>query len=139
MLQLGELPRKHRRCPEIAGLAGLDDLVQGFHGFVDRCVVVEPVYQVDIDVVGSEATQRSVDLFHDRFARQALPARSVVHLARNLGGDDDVLASGVLLDSAPDELLRAAQLIDVRGVPQGDAELDRLLEEGLRGSSFSDH
>jgi hypothetical protein len=35
------------------GLAGLHDVVQGFHGLLDRSVGVEPVDLVEVDVVGA--------------------------------------------------------------------------------------
>jgi hypothetical protein len=55
-----------------------------------------------------------------------------VHPPVHLGGQDDVLAAGVRLDRAADELLGAAELVDVRGVPERDAQLDGLAEERLR-------
>jgi hypothetical protein len=48
-----------------------------------------------------------------------------------LGGEHDVLAPGVVLDRAADELLRGTGLVDVRGVPERDPELDGLSKEGL--------
>ena len=46
-----------------------------------------------------------------------------------LGRQDDVLPAAVLLQRSPDDLLRATKPVDVGGVPEGDAELDGLLEE----------
>ena len=86
---------------------------------------------VEIDVVGPEPRQGGVDLFEDGLARQALTARAVMHPAVHLGGQHDVLAAGVTLDGAADELLGGPVLIDVGGVPEGDSEVHGLPEEGL--------
>jgi hypothetical protein len=83
--------------------------------------------------VGAEAGEGGVDLLEDRLAGQALPAGTVVHLAVDLGGKDDVLAPGVPLDGAADEFLGRAGLVGVGGVPEGHAEFDGLLEERLGG------
>jgi hypothetical protein len=86
---------------------------------------------VEVDVVGVEPSQGGVELFDDGFAGQAGAAGAVVHLVVHLGGQHDVLAAGVGLDGAADELLRCATAIAVGGVPEGDAELDCLPEERL--------
>ena len=84
VLQLGELPCVHRRCAEVADLAGLDDVVQRLHRLLDRGVGVEAVDLVQVDVVGAEPGQGGVDLFEDRLAGQALTAGAVVHPAVTL-------------------------------------------------------
>ena len=129
VLHLGELPGIHRRRAEIADLPRLDEVVQRLHRLLDRGVGVEAVDQVDIDVVSVEASQRGVDLLHDRRAGQAGAAGAVVHLPGDLRGYHDLLTAGVLLDRPSDELLRAARLVDVRRVPERDAQLHGLLEE----------
>jgi hypothetical protein len=88
---------------------------------------------VDVDVVGAQPPQRRVGLFEDGLAGQAAAARAVVHLPADLGGEHDVLAAGESGDRPPDELLRGASLVDVRGVPERDAQLDGLPEERGRG------
>src|SRR5437870_13851491 len=90
---------------------------------------VEAVDLVQVDVVGAEPGQGGVDLFHDRLAGQAGSAGTVVHLAEHLGGQHDVLAARIAPDRAAGDLFRGAGLVDVRGVPEGDAELDSLPEE----------
>jgi len=57
------------------------------------------------------------------------PTWAVVHLEMHLRRQDDVLTTGVLVNGAADDLLRATDPVDVRGVPKGDAELDRLTKE----------
>jgi hypothetical protein len=61
-----------------------------------------------------------------------------VHLAVELGREHDVLAAGVAGDRASDELLGGAGAVDVGGVPEGDAEFDRLLEERAGGVLVED-
>jgi hypothetical protein len=56
-----------------------------------------------------------------------------VHWPEHLGREHNVLAPGVLLDRAADDLLRAACAVDVGGVPEADAELGRLPEDRFGG------
>jgi hypothetical protein len=133
VLHLGELPRPHRRRADVAGLAGLHHVVQGFHGLVDRGVRVEAVDLVEVDVVGAKTAQRGVDLLHDGFAGEPGSARSVVHSEEHLGRQDDVVASGVLANRPADDLFRGSVAVDVGGVPEGDAEVDGLPEDRLSG------
>jgi hypothetical protein len=98
----------------------------------DRCVRVEAVDLVQVDVVGAEAGQRGVDLLHDRLARESGSAWAVMHLEEHLGGEDDLVSAGVLLQCSPDDLFRAADAVNIGGIPEGDAEFDGLLEERLR-------
>ena len=133
VLHLGELPGPHRRGADVAGLAGLDDVVQGLHGLLDRRVGVEAVDLVEVDVVGAEAGQEASICSMIALRDRPAPPGTVVHLEIHLGGQDDVVAAAVLLQRPADDLLRAAGAVDVGGVPEGDAELDGLLEERLGG------
>ena len=125
----GELPGMHRRGADVAGLAGLDDVVQRFERLLDRRVVVQAVDLVEIDVVHAEPAQAVVDLGHDRLARQAGAVRAGAHPAIDLGGDDDLVAAGEVLDRAAEDLLAVAERIAVRGVEEIDAGFERLLDE----------
>jgi hypothetical protein len=125
------LPGVHRGRAEIADLAEFDDVVQGFHRLLDGCIRIEAMDLVEIDVMGAEPSEGGIHLLEDGLAGEALPAGAVVHLAEHLGCQHDVLAAGVTLDGATNELLGGAVLIDVRGVPERDAHLDGLDEERL--------
>ena len=73
------MPRVHRGRTDVASLARLDDVVQRLHRLLDRRVRVEAVDLVEVDVVRAEPSQRCVDLFENRLARQALTTGAVVH------------------------------------------------------------
>jgi hypothetical protein len=66
VLHLGGLPGPHRRCAEVTDLPGLDHVVQGLHGFLDRRGRVEAVDLVEVDVVSAEPAQGVVELLDDR-------------------------------------------------------------------------
>jgi hypothetical protein len=48
----------------------------------------------------------------------------------HLGGDDDLVALGEILERPPQNLLARAVGIHIGGVEEVDAELERLLDEG---------
>lgn len=66
-----ELIRPHRTCAYIAHLPGLDEVVEGFHGFVDRGLGIEAVDLEQIDVMSLKALQGRINGVEDRGARQA--------------------------------------------------------------------
>ena len=56
--------------------------------------------------------------------------RSRAHPAIDLGGDDDLVAAGEILDRAAEDLLAAAERVAVRRVEEVDAGFERTLDEG---------
>jgi len=54
--------------------------------------------------------------------------QALVHLGRQ----HNVVAAGERLDRLSDNRLRRSEAVDVGGVPEGDAELERLPEERRR-------
>src|SRR5664279_2085944 len=133
VLHRGELPRVHAGRADVAHLAGLDHVVERFHRLFDRCLGVEAVDLVEVDVVGAQPGQRGVDLLHHRAARQALTAGPVGHLPEQLRRQDDVLAAGVLADRVTHDLLARPGGVDIGGVPERDAQLEGLSEDRLGG------
>src|SRR5437016_11084610 len=125
----------HRRRADIAGLAGLDDVVQRFDRLLDRRVVVPAMDLIEIDVIGAEAPQARIDFGHDRLARQAGAIGARPHPAIDLGSDDDLVSSGEILDRTPENLLAAAERIAVRRVEEIDAGFERTLDNGRLSSS----
>src|SRR5439155_2409370 len=124
-----ELPGMHRRRADIAGLAGLNDIVECFERLLDRRVIVPSMDLVEVDVIGAEAPQARVDLGHDRLARHAGAIGSRPHPAIDLGSDDDLVSSGEILDRTPENLLAAAERIAVRRVEEIDPGVERTLDE----------
>jgi hypothetical protein len=55
-----------------------------------------------------------------------------VHRAEDLGGQHDVLAVRVLVDGTADDLFGGPGLVAVRGVPEGDTELDGVAADAAR-------
>ena len=52
--RLAELPGIHRRCAQVPGLAGFDDVVKGLERLLDRRLVVPAVDLVEVDMVGAK-------------------------------------------------------------------------------------
>ena len=108
-LQLRELPRPHRGGAEVADLDDLDEVVEGFHGLLDRGVRVEAVDLVEVDVVGAESGQGRVHLLHDRLAGQAAVPRAVSDLDEHLRREDDLLTLGELAERFTDDAFGVAE------------------------------
>jgi hypothetical protein len=101
----------------VADLAFLLELLERAHGLRVWDVLVGRVELVEVDAVGAQAAQASLDRGGDRRrAGAGRQGRAVAHA--ELGGDDDVVAAGAQGDA--EQLLAAAAAVDVRRVEQVD-------------------
>ena len=126
--RVGDLPPGEVGGAQVADLAGPDQVVQHGQGLLDRGQRVRLVHLVEVDVVGAQPAQgRFHRPYHVAPAAPGTPVRPVgaVHVAAELGGDQDVRTPAVGLQRGAEELLGAALVaVDVRGVEQRDAVID---------------
>ncbi len=119
------------RKAEVFNLASFDELGHGADGVFDRGVGIDAVLVVEIDVIEAEALERSIAGLADvlGLARDA-PEGGVFSFAEigELGGEKDFVAAG--LDGVADQLFVVAHAVDVGGVEEGDAEVERAKEGG---------
>ena len=66
-VSLGDYPRGRVRNAEVEDLAGRDEMVQAIHDFLDTAGVIPPMQVEDIDVVGSELLEGSMNGNMHRF------------------------------------------------------------------------
>ena len=128
--RLGELPGVHAARADVASLAGLHHVVERGERFFDRRFVIPAMDLVEVDVVGAEAAEAVVDFGEDRFAREAGAVRVGPHAAVDLGGEHDRIARGHFLEQLADDFFAGAIGVDVGGVEEVDAGVERLLDEG---------
>ncbi len=122
----------HGGGADVADLAGLHDVVEGFHGLFDGGFVVPAMDLVEVDVVGAEALEALVEFEEDLLCgRGPWPLGSSRMAVEELGGDDGVFAFGVGFEEAAEDLFAGADGVDVGGVEEVDAEVEGLFEEGL--------
>src|SRR5487761_956101 len=83
---------------------------------------------IEINIVSAEATQAGLTSLKEMLTRETLGVGSVSHAPTRFGGDHQL---GPLLPGQPasGHFLRLAAGVDVRGVDQVDAEVDRLIED----------
>ena len=80
-LHVVELVAVHGRRPQGPDLPGPDQVVEGLHGLLDGRLIVEPVDDVQIQIVGAQPLQRAVDLPENGLPGE--PAGVKVHLGGN--------------------------------------------------------
>ena len=85
---------------------------------------VEAVDLVEVDPVGAEAAQAGFALLDDPAARVAELVRAVAHRAVHLGREHDLVAAA--FERLADDLLGLAARVDVGGVDEVDAGVERL-------------
>ena len=127
---LGELKGVHAGSADVERLAGAHDVVQRAQRLFDRRVVIEAVDLIEVDVIGAEAAQAGVDGVVDVFAREAALVGVVAHRVEDLGGDDDAVARGEVLQRAAGDLFADAVGVHVGGVEEVDAGFQRAADEG---------
>ena len=119
--------------PDVADLALLHQLGQRADGLLDRRVRVHAVLVVEVDVVGAQPLERALERLPDvlRRAVEAAPGGAVgLRLDAELGGDDDLVAAAG--ERAAEQLLVVVRAVQLGGVEEGDAELDRPVQRGDR-------
>ena len=94
---------------------------------------------VEVDILRPKPLQALVDLAQDRLARQPFAIWPLTHLAVQLGGNDDLVAIGEVLQSAAENLLALSNRIDVGRVEEIDAKLQRFLDDRPAVPSSSTH
>ncbi len=127
--RLGELPGMHGRGADIAGLPGFDDVMQRFESLFERCVIVEAMDLVKIDIVHAEPLETGIDRVQNRFARQAGDIGTGFVGKEHFGRDDHFVPPREVLQGTPDDLFARAGRIAVGGVEEIDPELQRLADE----------
>ena len=85
---------------------------------------------VQVDPVGLRRRRLSSHLLHDPAARVAARFGSVAHRAVHLGREDDVVAAA--RERLADDLLRLAARVDVGGVDEVDAGVERAVDDADR-------
>ncbi|SQA99647.1 Uncharacterised protein [Cedecea neteri] len=88
------MPGVHGGNADVARFTAAHDVVHRRPGLFDRCIHVEVVQHVDIDVVGAEALQAAVDAFHNVLARMALVVKACADRVTHFGGENQVVAAG---------------------------------------------
>ena len=128
-VRLLKLPGEHGAGADVAGLAGLNDVVHGLHGLFNRGVPVPAVQDVHVDVVKLQALEAVVYLAHYSLAGGAGAVRAGAHFLVDLGLDDQLVAVGLpALEGVAEYLLAGADGIHVRGVKPVEAEVERVLD-----------
>ena len=115
--------------PDVADLAGPDELGERADRILDRNLRVDPMLVVEVDRRHAKAAEAAFDRTSYVLGTAVEPAhRRVLRIAQDaeLGGEEHLTASA--LDGTPDELLVGVRAVDVGGVEEVDAEVQRVAD-----------
>src|SRR5262249_31609914 len=121
--------RRGLREADVADFAGLYELGHGADGFLDRHIRIDPVLVEEVDVADAEALERSVDRAPDVLGAAvdaARPGARRVDREAELGGHLELVPTTG--DRAPDEPLVGVWPVDLGGVEECHAELERAVD-----------
>ena len=96
-------------------LPACDDLAQGLHGFLERCLRIVAMALIQIDMADPQPRQGCVELLENLRARQ--PLIGAAHRKVELGCQNITVAANSRQRFAED-LLRGAAPVDIGGVDQ---------------------
>ena len=112
-------------------LPGFHQIVERAQRLLDRRCRIGPVQLIEIDPVGLEPPQAGLDRLHDIAPRRASQLAGIVHRQAEFGRQHDVLAPRP--EHLSQDLLGAAFVaVDIGGVDQRDAEIERLIDHPAR-------
>ena len=115
--------------------ADVDDLAlthQVIHrpeNLIRRRIGVEAVLQIDVDAIGLQALQTALNFAHDVVAGQTGVVRTRANFGEDLARDYHVVAPP--LERSTENLLGAAEPIEVRAVDEVAAQFQRTVHDAL--------
>ncbi len=115
---LDELPGVHAGCAEITDLAHSHEIVEGLERLFDRRGGIISVNLVEVHVIGVEAAEGIVDGLQDGLAGEAALVGLVAVFVKDLGGEDDLIAPGKIMEGAAGDLFAVAAGIAIRRYPK---------------------
>ena len=131
-LHVRQSPRRHCGNAAVANLALLDQIVERAQGFFERHGGIKAMQLVDVDPVGLEPLEARFNRLRDVTARRALHQTGIVHRVAEFRREHDVLAPRA--EKLAEADFRAALVaVDIGGVEEGDAEIERLVDHRARG------
>src|SRR5439155_19951462 len=128
MDHLQQLPRGVVRSAERPGLARFDDLLHRAQRRLERAGMVRLVEVVELDAIGPEPAQALLEGGGDPFRRQTLRVADLPDA--DLGGDARLRPA--LAERAPQDPLRFAIHVDVRGIEEHEPALEGTLDDAVR-------
>ena len=132
-LGLRELPGVHAARADEAGLAGADDVVECLHRLLDRRGGVPAVDLVEVDVVEPEPCERGVDRREHVLAAEPAAVLAGHRASVHLRCEHVLLTAEKPREDPAGDDLALAGVVDVRGVEERHAALDRAADDRLGG------
>jgi hypothetical protein len=113
-------------------MAVLDECVERAHRFFDRRGRIEAVNLVQVDVIELQALEARLDAVHDVVARGTARVGGFRRRAEHLGGNHHLVTRHLqVFKREAGDLLGQALRVDIGGVDEIDARIDRAANETL--------
>ena len=128
--RLDEVPAVEVRAADVAHLPRPHQVVEGPQGLLDGRRAVHRVHLVEVEIVGLKAAQAAFELAEDVPPRAALHVGPRSHREAELGGKDHLVPPP--LERLPDDRLRVGAGVDVGGVEEVGADVDRRVDHPPR-------
>src|SRR5258708_29311791 len=112
--------------PDVAALAGANEIVERLESFMMRRLRIRLMNLVQVDIVGAQSFKARLRGRHDVAVRSSLQIRTVAHRHAELGRNDSFATT--IAERFAQQLFGAAAIaVNVGGVEQPDTFVDRLI------------
>ena len=137
LVRLGDVPAREVAAADVDHLALVDELLHRLPHLVPRCVPVDVVHLVEVDVVGLQAPQARFARVTDVARREPAVVRPVRHRPEHFRREHDLLApAAALREPVPDDRLGRARAlraaVTVGRVEEVDPEVERAVHDRER-------
>ena len=125
-LHVMELIAVHGRCADGTHLSGFHQRIQRLHGLLDGRTVVKAVNLIQVQIICTQATERSVNLAENGLAGK------LALIEKHLGGNHNfVTGNADILQRTSKILFAGPERIDVGGVEEIDTQVDGVCHHSL--------
>ena len=116
---------------DVAHIAGLHHVGDGADGVLDRHLRVDARRLIEIDIIGAEPAQRIAEKILDRLRPRVVADDLAVGAAQRAAFDHDEGAIALAaFERVADQHFVVAHAVEIAGVDEGDAGLERRMDGG---------
>src|SRR5579864_3765517 len=126
--RLRELPGRHAAGSQVAHLAGANEGIESVQSLLNGCLGIPTMDLIQVDVIHSQTTERVIASLQNMLAAEASAVGAGTHHPVDLGGQDDVVTRGHLIEVKPGDLFAQPSRVNIGGIKEIDSGIESYRE-----------